>query len=95
LKFQIRLEAFDVFNNVNFAGPTTSTDSTAFGQLTSYVRHCPWRRHVPHRPVGHAVCVLESFQMCGAAPWGSAAGSSMRCLLLEIFVGQRHALPFP
>jgi hypothetical protein len=35
LKFQIRLEAFDVFNNVNFAGPQTSTDSTTFGQLTS------------------------------------------------------------
>jgi len=34
VKFQIRLEAFDVFNNVNFNGPTTSTDSTTFGQLT-------------------------------------------------------------
>ncbi len=35
VKFQIRLEAFDVFNNVNFAGPSTSTDSTTFGQLTT------------------------------------------------------------
>jgi hypothetical protein len=34
LKFQIRLEAFDVFNNVNFNGASTSTDSTTFGQLT-------------------------------------------------------------
>jgi hypothetical protein len=35
LKFEMRLEAFDVFNNVNFAGPSTSLDSTTFGQLTS------------------------------------------------------------
>lgn len=35
MKFQIRLEAFDLFNNVNFNGPSTSTDSTTFGQLTS------------------------------------------------------------
>jgi hypothetical protein len=35
LKFQIRLEAFDVFNNVNFTGAQTGTDSTTFGQLTS------------------------------------------------------------
>jgi hypothetical protein len=35
LHFQARLEAFDVFNNANFAGPSTSTDSTTFGQLTS------------------------------------------------------------
>jgi hypothetical protein len=34
MKFQIRLEAFDVFNNVNFNGPSTSADSTSFGQLT-------------------------------------------------------------
>jgi hypothetical protein len=35
LHFQARLEAFDVFNNANFAGPSLSTDSTTFGQLTS------------------------------------------------------------
>lgn len=35
LRFHIALEAFDVFNNANFAGPSTSTDSTTFGQLTS------------------------------------------------------------
>jgi hypothetical protein len=35
LKFHIALEAFDVFNNANFAGPSLSTDSTTFGQLTS------------------------------------------------------------
>jgi Carboxypeptidase regulatory-like domain len=35
LRFQARLEAFDVFNNANFAGPSNSTDSTTFGQLTS------------------------------------------------------------
>jgi hypothetical protein len=41
LKFRASLEAFDVFNNANFAYSTTagtgnlSTDSTTFGQLTS------------------------------------------------------------
>ena len=35
LHFQARLEAFDVFNNTNFSGPSLSTDSTTFGQLTS------------------------------------------------------------
>ena len=35
LRFHIALEAFDVFNNANFSGPSTSTDSTTFGQLTS------------------------------------------------------------
>jgi len=41
LHFQARLEAFDVFNNANFAYSTTagtgntSTDSTTFGQLSS------------------------------------------------------------
>jgi hypothetical protein len=35
LKVQFRLEAFDVFNNANFAGPSNSLDSTTFGQLTS------------------------------------------------------------
>ncbi len=35
LRFEARLEAFDVFNNANFAGPSNSTDSTTFGQLTS------------------------------------------------------------
>jgi Carboxypeptidase regulatory-like domain len=35
LKFQIRLEAFDVFNNVNFTGAQTGTDGTTFGQLTA------------------------------------------------------------
>jgi hypothetical protein len=35
LRFHIALEAFDVFNNANFAGPSLSTDSTTFGQLTS------------------------------------------------------------
>ncbi|HVP00471.1 MAG TPA: carboxypeptidase regulatory-like domain-containing protein [Bryobacteraceae bacterium] len=35
LRFHLALEAFDVFNNANFAGPTTSTDSTTFGQLTT------------------------------------------------------------
>lgn len=35
LKAQLRLEAFDVFNNANFAGPSNSLDSTTFGQLTS------------------------------------------------------------
>ena len=39
LRFRIALEAFDVFNNANFAYSTTagtgnlSTDSTSFGQL--------------------------------------------------------------
>jgi hypothetical protein len=41
LKFRLALEAFDVFNNANFAYSTTagtgntSTDSTTFGQLSS------------------------------------------------------------
>ncbi len=35
LHFQARLEAFDVFNNANFATPSLSTDSTTFGQLTT------------------------------------------------------------
>jgi hypothetical protein len=41
LTFRIALEAFDVFNNANFAYSTTagtgntSTDSTTFGQLSS------------------------------------------------------------
>jgi len=43
LTFEIRLEAFDVFNNVNFSTSTavtsgtssSSLDSTTFGQLTS------------------------------------------------------------
>ena len=44
LKFQIRLEAFDVFNNVNFslssftaAAGSNSTDSTTFGQFNTTV----------------------------------------------------------
>jgi len=35
VRFQARLEAFDVFNNANFAGPSNSLDSTTFGQLTT------------------------------------------------------------
>lgn len=35
VKFQAKLEAFDVFNNPNFAGPSTTLDSTTFGQYTS------------------------------------------------------------
>ena len=35
VRFQARLEAFDVFNNANFAGPSTSLDSTTFGQYTT------------------------------------------------------------
>ena len=35
MKFQAKLEAFDVFNNPNFAGPSTSLDSTTFGQYTT------------------------------------------------------------
>jgi hypothetical protein len=35
INFQIRLEGFDVFNNVNFASAQVNTDSTSFGQLTS------------------------------------------------------------
>jgi hypothetical protein len=37
LNFEMRLEAFDLFNNANFGGATLSTDSTTFGQLTSTV----------------------------------------------------------
>ena len=37
LNFEMRLEAFDVFNNANFGGAQLSTDSTTFGQLTSTV----------------------------------------------------------
>jgi len=37
LQFEMRLEAFDLFNNANFGGETLSTDSTTFGQLTSTV----------------------------------------------------------
>ena len=37
VKFQIRLEAFDVFNNVNFGGAQGSLDATTFGQLTSTI----------------------------------------------------------
>lgn len=35
VKFQAKLEAFDVFNNPNFAGPSNTLDSTTFGQYTS------------------------------------------------------------
>ena len=35
LRFRIALEAFDVFNNANFAGLSNSTDATTFGQFTS------------------------------------------------------------
>jgi hypothetical protein len=35
LRFELRLEAFDVFNNANFVGPQLSTDGSTFGQLTS------------------------------------------------------------
>ena len=35
LNFQIRLEAFDVFNHPIFAGPSSTLASTTFGQLTS------------------------------------------------------------
>lgn len=37
LGFELRLEAYDVFNNANFGGATLSTDSSTFGQLTSTV----------------------------------------------------------
>jgi hypothetical protein len=37
LNFEMRLEAFDVFNNANFGGAQLSTDSTTFGQLTNTV----------------------------------------------------------
>ena len=37
LNFEMRLEAFDLFNNPNFGGAQLSTDSTTFGQLTSTV----------------------------------------------------------
>jgi hypothetical protein len=35
LRFELRLEAFDVFNNANFVGAQLNTDGTTFGQLTS------------------------------------------------------------
>lgn len=35
LNFRIALEAFDVFNNANFASPQLSLDGTTFGQLTT------------------------------------------------------------
>jgi hypothetical protein len=35
LSFELRLEAFDLFNNANFGGAQLSTDGTTFGQLTS------------------------------------------------------------
>jgi hypothetical protein len=35
LNFHIALEAFDVFNNANFATPALSTDSTTFGQYST------------------------------------------------------------
>jgi Carboxypeptidase regulatory-like domain len=35
LNFHIALEAFDVFNNANFATPSLSTDSTTFGQYST------------------------------------------------------------
>ena len=37
LRFELRLEAFDLFNNPNFGGAQLSTDSTTFGQLTTTV----------------------------------------------------------
>jgi len=37
LNFEIRLEAFDLFNNPNFGGAQLSTDGTTFGQLTTTV----------------------------------------------------------
>ena len=37
LNFEMRLEAFDLFNNPNFGGAQLSTDSTTFGQLTTTV----------------------------------------------------------
>jgi len=37
LRFEMRLEAFDAFNNANFGGAQLSTDGTTFGQLTSTV----------------------------------------------------------
>jgi hypothetical protein len=35
LNFQIRFDAFDLFNNVNFSGNITAIDASTFGQLTS------------------------------------------------------------
>jgi hypothetical protein len=35
LRFELRLEAFDLFNNANFVGAQLNTDGTTFGQLTS------------------------------------------------------------
>jgi hypothetical protein len=35
LDFQLRADAFDLFNNVNFAGNILAMDSSTFGQLTS------------------------------------------------------------
>ncbi len=35
LGFELRLEAFDVFNNANFSGAQLSTDGSTFGQLTT------------------------------------------------------------
>ena len=37
INFQIRLEAFDAFNNANFQGLQTGVDSTTFGQMTATV----------------------------------------------------------
>ncbi|HUK15857.1 MAG TPA: carboxypeptidase regulatory-like domain-containing protein [Bryobacteraceae bacterium] len=35
LSFELRLEAFDLFNNANFNGAQLSTDGSTFGQLTT------------------------------------------------------------
>jgi hypothetical protein len=37
LRFEMRLEAYDLFNNPNFGGAQLSLDGTTFGQLTSTV----------------------------------------------------------
>jgi hypothetical protein len=37
ITFEIRLEAFDVFNNANFGGIQSGLDGSTFGQLTSVV----------------------------------------------------------
>jgi hypothetical protein len=34
-RLQIRVEMFNVFNNVNYGNPNASIDSTAFGRITS------------------------------------------------------------